>query len=259
MTATPSAAARVHLVRVQARDVAPGEAWLTDAEQTVAEGFRVPGRLADWRLGRWAAKHAVMACAAGEGIQVGPPDIEVLAQPGGAPAARIMNGCVGVRAKVSISHRGGVGLAAASLAEIAVGCDVERVERRSDAFVADYFTPCEREWISGLAAPDRDAAVMLTWSAKEAALKALGEGLRLDTRAVVVEAGCGASRTHGERIQLRVRGPWGRVFSGCAWLEPDWVTTMVAEVGAAGLEPATSWSQTTRATNCATPREAAES
>ena len=32
-------------------------------------------------------------------------------------------------------------------------------------------------------------------------------------------------------------------------------TFSTAIVGVAGLEPTTSWSQTTRATNCATPRE----
>jgi 4'-phosphopantetheinyl transferase len=67
----------------------------------------------------------------------------------------------------------------------ALGCDLELVEPRSDAFAADYFT-AEEQSLAARAGPDRHRLLTLLWSGKESALKALGEGLRLDTRCVEV-------------------------------------------------------------------------
>ncbi len=54
--------------------------------------------------------------------------------------------------------------------------------RDSDAFVADYFAPEEQTLIAHSSPADRELMLALLWSAKESALKALREGLRLDTR-----------------------------------------------------------------------------
>jgi 4'-phosphopantetheinyl transferase len=67
-----------------------------------------------------------------------------------------------------------------------LGCDVEVVEPRSDAFVADYFTSEEQAMIRQAPDPVRFALIALIWSAKESALKALSTGLRSDTRSVSV-------------------------------------------------------------------------
>ena len=67
-----------------------------------------------------------------------------------------------------------------------LGCDLEIIEPRSDAFVADYFTTEEQALIARASAADRPRLLALLWSAKESALKALHEGLRLDTRCVIV-------------------------------------------------------------------------
>jgi len=67
-----------------------------------------------------------------------------------------------------------------------MGCDLEIIEPRADSFVADYFTAEEQKMVAGADATDRDLRVTLLWSAKESALKALGEGLRMDTRCVAV-------------------------------------------------------------------------
>lgn len=45
---------------------------------------------------------------------------------------------------VSLSHRAGLALCTVAPAGVALGCDLEPVEPRSDAFVADYLTPAER-------------------------------------------------------------------------------------------------------------------
>jgi 4'-phosphopantetheinyl transferase superfamily protein len=64
--------------------------------------------------------------------------------------------------------------------------DLEIIEPRSDAFAADYFTAEEQALVAQACAPDRLRLLALIWSGKESALKALREGLRLDTRCVIV-------------------------------------------------------------------------
>jgi 4'-phosphopantetheinyl transferase len=95
---------------------------------------------------------------------------------------------------------------------VAVGCDVEIIEPRTDAFVRDYLTQAEQRLV-GAAGPARDMAANLIWSAKESALKVLGTGLRRDTRSVEVTV---AELSPPERTwsELRVRTAEGAGFSG---------------------------------------------
>jgi 4'-phosphopantetheinyl transferase len=113
---------------------------------------------------------------------------------------------------VSLTDRAGcaVCLVAARLA--AVGCDVEIIEPRSDAFVRDYLTQAEQRLV-GAAGPARHMAANLVWSAKESALKVLRTGLRRDTRSVEVEVD---ELSPPERTwsALRVRTAEGEVFPG---------------------------------------------
>jgi len=110
--------------------------------------------------------------------------IEIKAAEDGAPEAYVE----GRRASLnlSISHREELALCSLCTHPSVVGCDLELIEPRSAGFVSDYFTPLERDFI--LQAESRDRAVWtnLIWSAKECALKAMREGLRLDTRSVEV-------------------------------------------------------------------------
>jgi phosphopantetheinyl transferase len=69
---------------------------------------------------------------------------------------------------------------------MALGCDLETIEPRSDAFIADYFTIEEQELVARTSLVDQPRILALLWSGKESALKALGVGLRLDTRCVIV-------------------------------------------------------------------------
>lgn len=66
----------------------------------------------------------------------------------------------------------------------AIGADLEFIERRDHAFVQDFFTPAEMALVDGTGAGERERVVTAVWSAKEAVLKALRTGLRLDTRQV---------------------------------------------------------------------------
>ena len=68
-----------------------------------------------------------------------------------------------------------------------MGCDLEISETHSDAFIGEYFTAEEQGMVAVLDPHYRSGFVTLLWSAKESALKALREGLRLSTREVRVE------------------------------------------------------------------------
>ena len=80
---------------------------------------------------------------------------------------------------------------------VQVGVDVEGVAPRSDSFVEAYFAADEVHWI-GQALDDEQALMAtITWSAKEAVLKALQLGLTVDTRRVSCLPAMGLELTAG--------------------------------------------------------------
>jgi 4'-phosphopantetheinyl transferase len=170
-----------------AADVSAENDWLSSWEASVLRGMCVPKRRADWRLGRWTAKHAVVSYL---NIRSHPrtlANIEIRPAESGAPEAFIENGPANV--SISLSHRAGIGACAVAPSGVMLGCDLEIIEPRSDAFVADYFTFEEQAMVSGAPEYDRSRLLALLWSAKESALKALRVGLRVDTRCVAVTLG----------------------------------------------------------------------
>src|SRR5271157_5582736 len=165
-------------------DVPAENDWLSASEAARLNAMRFAKRRADWRLGRWAAKRAVAAYLDVPGHRQALANIEVHAAPSGAPEVFILN--TAAPATISLSHRDGTALCAVAPSGAALGCDLEIIEPRSDAFVADYFTAEEQALVARVSLEDRPRLLALLWSAKESALKALHEGLRLDTRSVVV-------------------------------------------------------------------------
>jgi 4'-phosphopantetheinyl transferase len=154
--------------------------WLIDEERAVMADLAVPKRRADWRLGRWTAKTLLSA-----ELGVPPGRIEIRAADDGAPDAFVD----GDRAEVSlsVSHRDGLAVAAASPLPTTVGIDLETVETRSDAFVREWLAAEEQAQLPSAGAA-RDVQVLCCWTAKEASAKVLREGLRLDVRDAVVVA-----------------------------------------------------------------------
>jgi 4'-phosphopantetheinyl transferase len=163
-------------------DVPAGDAWLSSRERAVLARLRVEKRREDWRLGRWTAKLAVAAR-----LGVDPVQIEILAAGDGAPEA--WRDGERVALSVSISHRAGQALVAVADAPAVVGCDLELLEPRSDAFVREWLTEAEQQRLAPLPAPARHRMANLLWTAKEAAAKVRREGLRLDVRQAGVELG----------------------------------------------------------------------
>ena len=165
-----------------AQDVPTENFWLSAKESLCLERMRFPKRRADWRLGRWTAKCAVSAYLNLPRHAAALAAVEVWPAPSGAPEIYIASRPTPVT--ISLSHSGDCGLCAVAGSEVELGCDLETVEPRSPAFLADYFTAEERSLVAQAAAAERDWLLTLLWSAKESVLKALRCGLRSDTLSV---------------------------------------------------------------------------
>jgi 4'-phosphopantetheinyl transferase len=219
-------------VMVAAHDLPGSDAWLSPREQLVLSGHELPRRRGDWRLGRWAAKNSILA-ALDEPETMGLAEIEVLAAADGAPEASFRGSPAGI--SVSISHRDGVAVSLACPAGTLVGCDLELIEPRTRAFASDWFTPGELAIVEASPPEGRDRLVTMIWSAKESALKAVRQGLRLDTRDVEVRpSGESASVEEGWRRFSATYS--GKQLAGWWRSEGRWVMTAV--IDPAGDPPA---------------------
>ena len=202
-------------------DVPAGNDWLSRAEKLRLNSFRFAKRRDDWRLGRWTAKRAAAVWLKLPELR----EIEIRSAPSGAPEVFIDNQPPPMT--ISLSHRAGAAACAVAPAGTAVGCDLELIEPRCDPFVADYFTDEEQALIARSLDSDRFRIIALIWSAKESALKALGAGLRLDTRWVAVypsEPGCTCNSWH----PLCVGSSDCRLFHGWWQSAGNLVRTLVA-------------------------------
>jgi 4'-phosphopantetheinyl transferase len=199
--------------------------WLSANEAVCLNGMRFAKRRADWRLGRWTAKRALSVYLDVPAHPQVLKKIEIRAAPSGAP--EVFFGDQPAAVTISLSHRAGIAACAVTKSGVEMGCDLEMVEPRSDAFVADYFTLEEQALIASASAADRPRLLALLWSGKESALKALHEGLRLDARSVIVSPGNSAFDLHGWS-PMEVRHTDRRIFNGW-WQHADGIVrTLVA-------------------------------
>jgi|SRR5690348_4239907 4'-phosphopantetheinyl transferase len=207
-------------------DVPAENDWLGARELACLDGLRFAKRRADWRLGRWTAKSALA-------VWLGVPThtqvlakIEIRPAPSGAPQVFVADKPADLT--VSLSHRASRAVCAVAASSVELGCDLEMIESRSDAFVSDYFTTEEQKLVARAPAMDRSRLLALLWSAKESALKALQSGLRLDTRTVIVTPDVASFDLNGWRA-LKVHHTDGRVFHGW-WQHTDNILrTLVAD------------------------------
>ena len=208
-------------------NVPTADDWLSPNEQALLNAMRFAQRRSDWRLGRWTAKNALALYFLYLKL---PADSQVLAsieiRPASTGAPEAYFGNQPAAATISLSHRAGVAACAITMPGVELGCDLETVEPRSDAFVADYFTTAEQSFIAQASVADRPRVLAMLWSAKESALKALHEGLRLDTRSVSVSPDERYSiRTAGARCRCIMRAAGLYADGGniaTAWCGPWW-------------------------------------
>jgi 4'-phosphopantetheinyl transferase len=201
--------------------------WLSPGEREGSSRFRIPKRRRDWLLGRWTAKLALAAL-----LDALPPlsAIEIRPAADGAPEAFVH----GSRARLSISltHRGGAAACAVGPPDTALGCDLEIVEPRSDAFLADYFSGNEAYLLARSAGAMRFRLAALLWSAKESVLKALHAGLRLNPRSVHVAAAEALELEDNQWHELSCRVD-GQTFEGWWQSRGGFVRTLAATPPAA--------------------------
>lgn len=184
--------------------------WLSESERGQAERLRFTKRREDFLLSRWTMKAAVARLLGWPQAAATLARIESRPVPGGAP--RLFVDGHPAPWGISLSDRAGCAVCLIAARAVAVGCDIEVIESRSNAFVRDYLTEAERDLVR-LAHPAADLAANLIWSAKESALKVLGSGLRKDTRSVEVAV---RQLDGPERVwsALLVRTEDGDVFPG---------------------------------------------
>lgn len=207
-------------------DVPTKDEWLAASEQHKLRAFRVPKRASDWRLGRWTAKRVLARSLGLSEDHSALAAIEIVPADSGAPLAFLSGEPSGWR--ISISHSGGHAACAVTRGPVSLGCDLERIAPRGQAFVADYFTEEEQIVIARSATRYRDILHTLFWSAKESALKAMGEGLRLDTRSVsVTRVGCPSLWSLWAPLAVGAAG--GKLFEGWWRSDGKFVRTVVSQ------------------------------
>jgi 4'-phosphopantetheinyl transferase len=189
--------------------VPAGQAWLSAAEIERLGRMRYAKRSSEFLVSRATSKQAI---AHAVGLPLDDLDvlrrIEVRHRPTGAPAPFVDGQPAGLA--MSSTDRADRAVCVITAADgVAIGCDLELVEQRSQGFVASYLTVPEQQVVAAAAAPDLTAN--LIWSAKESALKVLETGLRRDTRTVEVRLG---DEVAAGWSALEVRPVEGGVFPG---------------------------------------------
>lgn len=182
---------------------------LSPDERAKLAALEFDRRRRKWLLGRRAAKRVVAEVLARAGDPVPQPrEITIDNDPAGAPFATLAGGRR-VPFCLSISHREGVALAVvATLPDVSLGADLETVAPRDPALVRQFFLDSEQARVGATPpGPDRDRLVARIWSAKESVTKALGVGLRVDTRTIEIagEGGSAWPRAPGGFRPLDVR------------------------------------------------------
>ncbi|HET6346832.1 MAG TPA: 4'-phosphopantetheinyl transferase superfamily protein, partial [Myxococcota bacterium] len=178
-------------------EVATLARYLSPSEQARFAALKLDKRRLEWLAARIAAKRLIREAWFGrEGAIVPYTAITIHRDSLGAPEVEIV-GDKSPAPRISMSHSAGV--AAAFLSpHVAVrpGIDVERIEARDASFEQTYFT--EAEQAQARAASRREEALTEIWAVKEAMLKALGLGARVDFREVEALGG-----PEGWRVTLR--------------------------------------------------------
>jgi phosphopantetheine--protein transferase-like protein len=167
--------------------------WLSSSEWDMYRSFPAPRRQKDWLAGRLAAKRVLQAAlqdATGKAPELS--SICITNHPNGAPRPSLTDWEdyqeEDFPYHLSISHRDGRGFAAASPKDQGpLGADLERIESRAEGFAEEFFTCEELDWLETTPPSERNAWITVLWSTKEAALKALGMGLTVDTRSLNIK------------------------------------------------------------------------
>jgi 4'-phosphopantetheinyl transferase len=219
----------LHCLSLRLADVPLTGSWLSAQEQAQLARFRVAKRRDDWRLGRWTAKQAVSLYLGRERDFVALSQLEIRASPDGAPEAFFADHPAPV--SLSISHSKGRSFCAVGDRALAVGCDLEWIESHEENFVVDYSVAEEIALVEQAPAAERPMFITLIWCAKESALKSLRQGLRRDTRSVVVSLSEAKDKEAWNPLTVRCLESL-RTFDGWWRVSAGFIQTVTANVPA---------------------------
>ncbi len=180
--------------------------YLSEQEIPRFEGLKTSKRRLEWLAGRVVAKRLIREERfAREGAIVPYGAITILPDDLGAPRVQVA-GEASEPLLVSITHSAGVAMAFQSLKKHQrPGIDVEQIEPRDASFERDYFSEAELAQVRR--ASNKDALLTAFWAIKEAYLKGLGIGARIDFRELEVaeEAGRWSVTHRGEAREHALR------------------------------------------------------
>ena len=207
------------------------DAWLSELERTRAAMMRFTKRRSEYLVARWTLKNAVARALEWSVDAAELARIEARHACDGAPELYVDGRPAPF--DVSLTDRAGWAVCIVAPTASDPGCDLELVEPRSLAFVADYLTSGEQQLVMSAVQESGpasfDLAANLVWSAKESALKVLRTGLRRDTRSVEVTL---SSLTPPDRTwsPLSVRTDEGERFDGWWRRSGDFLLTTCARM-----------------------------
>lgn len=168
----------------------------SEEERTEFSGLRTEKRRREFVLGRTASKRAIRNALRELGEKAVSADrITIYNDAKGRPMFRLASERLRPGLHLSISHINDRAVAAVDRHPI--GIDIERIKARSRAWEKRVFSKAELDGTDEMSrmipAQDknlkRDAVLTGMWCAKEAVLKSLGLGLRLDPRDITVSVG----------------------------------------------------------------------
>ena len=159
--------------------------WLSPQESNRYRQFRFPKRQQEWLLGRWVAKNLLNNLLT-DSDTLPFHELSIHNEDSGAPFVMWNN--QRMEGSLSISHRAEKAISAFCFdPEISIGIDLEEIEAKSRGFVEDYFTEPEARMVLALPIEKQALAASLLWSGREAIVKALQIGLRIDTRQIALK------------------------------------------------------------------------
>ena len=208
-------------------EVPTDDGWMEPALRKRLSTMRFTKRRDEAQLGRWTAKTTIAHALSRPLDAASLEGIRIVNAPDGAPEVTVDGRAADM--VIGMTDRADWAVCTVLEGRDRVGCDLELVEPRSKAFMADYFTAAEQRWCADTG-PDWNLAANLVWSAKESALKVLRTGLRRDTRTVEVAAGDIAGAPSGAWHPLAVRTREGDTFPGWWVRHGEFVLTAVAAV-----------------------------
>lgn len=208
-------------------DVPIHQEWLHPLEIKYLNGLKFEKRRQDWLLGRWTSKKLLQHLI----FQDFPiNETEIRKGPNREPMVFFQAEPISCR--LSISHSHGRSFCVLSKEERALGCDLEKVEIRSEGFIRDYFTDRERslfdENYQGIF--DRDSYFTLLWSAKESVMKACLTGLSIPAKNIELKEIKGFKADNWSEISMKNLAK-NTLYRGSFKLADGFAWVVLAEVG----------------------------